>query len=904
MQLTLLLSKGSTMDDATWTGKTMRGAGLLLVAIGCQPGSSGLTLAGGDGGRAPASGMDAGSRRDAQAARPDSSLASTIRIRAPARLAVDEGRTGSLTAITAESSAGGAVVLRLGREADASPFALGPLGGELVLTEPLDFETPTDANEDNVYELVITAEDRLATMAMAQLEVHVIDRQSVGGRAFDIVFPPPDSILEGVEETVVTIRRHDDGTTPIFVEGIVAEQRPEPFTLWSATVPVGLGRNTIRATIDEAGPLGIESAEVSFDNIPQNISTLPVPEAGGALLLPTRNPPYAHWLDMSSHRITRLSDDIRTRLSGFDRRSGVANAFSYREWALDGSQGVLRVVSKIREGSSVVGLRVDEIDPRLSRLTELFSITEVPFDLEQGCPWLVITSVGPERVAILCHTKGFPPSESWLALGDSTSGEVAWRAVSAFAIDVEPFSTTMRLWDGERLRALDLVSGELSTLRDLELSDPCWFETGGCDARHVDLRAELQFARHGLGLAWSLGPFDTTFDGFRARFEAHWGLHYEGRYGPPLTALDRRTGQFWVASRRQILAVDPAAETLELLWGGAGSGVPARRLSQLSPDLGGGKRLALQRNWHDGNSHRLIEIDMRTGRRTSERPPLQVQDGSRRWTTARGVGGLEYDSAGRRAFFVGWQAPAERSLVSLALDTGESTVLAPSSSPATSLWLDESSNTLASCALDADEVTALHLVTGSTRTVATFPRPIRCVEIVALEPTRRELVAEGRVWWRMDDGWQTYGLPAPVLMAFGLDGAGPPRALFGTNVPHVGNYHYWLDGPEVPGELGILGPGGWDGYRFRYALLGPIEGEPGALMVVDREAEELQRLNLSTRALEPIMAWPNQDLLDLFKCGTVDLDTDLCIEASNHFQSTDEISVRDLPSRQRAIIAY
>ncbi len=875
---------------------------MLPGAVGCHQAVSGLNpprdadLGDSD----PDDASDAGTAFDATLPALDAGPVSTVRITAPETLLVEEGATGAIAAIIAEGSLGGAVAVRLDPGTDAVSFDLDETTGSLTLHTPLDFEAPADANQDNVYELIFTAEDDLGTTATATLEVHVLDR-----RAFEVVFPPQDSIIEGLEETVVTVRRVDeDATAPIFVQGIVTEQRSEPFSLWAATVPVDLGRNTLRATMEEAGPLGLESAEVTFDNIPQDIWTLPVPEAGGALLLPTGDPPWhAYWLDLASHRITQLSESVRDRLSGFQLRgSYFLAAHSYRAAALDASQDHLWVLSEVREGSSLVGLRVDRIDPRQQTETRILETPEAPFDLEQVCEWMVVRSLGPAQVAILCHDSGeswpvHPPSESWLAIADVTSGEVAWRAVPALAMDVEPSSTMLRLWDGETLRALDLQSGELSTLSDFENPEWCIWDEPPCDARHVDLRTGALFSRRLHGLTWSVVPIDAErWTGPRASFHPEWGLPYATR---PLSALDRQTGKYWVASTRQIISVDLATATLELLWGGAGSGVPAHRLGHSWYDREGERLLALQRNQLDNNTRRLVAIDLRTGRRTMMVGPLRVEDIDRTWTIYD-VWAFEYDSARRAAFIVG--APIHRgpSLLMLSIDTGETTVLAPGFHSFT-LWLDDTSNALISC--EKGDVTSFDLVSGSTQTVASLPDPIRCDEILGLEPTRRELVLNGRVQWKMDDGGRDYGFSVPVLVAIDLDSTEEPTVLFGTNAPHIGDYGYHLYGPEVTGGLGILGPGRWDGYEFQYALVGPIEGEPGALMVIDREAEELQRFQLATRALEPIMEWPRQELSDLFECGTVSLDTDLCIAASNPFDSENGISIRDLPSRQRAIIA-
>ena len=100
-------------------------------------------------------------------------------ITSPANFSIAEKTTavGTVTAVDPEHDA---FAFSLTGGADASFFSIDPHTGALKFVDSPDFETPADANHDNVYDVVVSATDSLGAVSMQDISVHVTDVLEIG----------------------------------------------------------------------------------------------------------------------------------------------------------------------------------------------------------------------------------------------------------------------------------------------------------------------------------------------------------------------------------------------------------------------------------------------------------------------------------------------------------------------------------------------------------------------------------------------------------------------------------------------------------------------------------------------------------------------------------------------------
>lgn len=77
----------------------------------------------------------------------------------PAQVTIDEGATGEIYTVSVSDPDGDPVEVTVSAQNDADVFDYEDNFRTIVLNSPLDFETPADANADNVYEVRFTARD-------------------------------------------------------------------------------------------------------------------------------------------------------------------------------------------------------------------------------------------------------------------------------------------------------------------------------------------------------------------------------------------------------------------------------------------------------------------------------------------------------------------------------------------------------------------------------------------------------------------------------------------------------------------------------------------------------------------------------------------------------------------------
>ncbi|MCR9194049.1 MAG: PQQ-dependent sugar dehydrogenase [Hyphomonas sp.] len=92
-----------------------------------------------------------------------------------ASVSIAENSVGVIYTATANDTNGDTVTISLAGGPDAGVFSIDASSGSLSLTASVDFENPSDANGDNVYELTLEARDGRGGVATLNLQITVTD---------------------------------------------------------------------------------------------------------------------------------------------------------------------------------------------------------------------------------------------------------------------------------------------------------------------------------------------------------------------------------------------------------------------------------------------------------------------------------------------------------------------------------------------------------------------------------------------------------------------------------------------------------------------------------------------------------------------------------------------------------
>jgi glucose/arabinose dehydrogenase/Ca2+-binding RTX toxin-like protein len=90
-------------------------------------------------------------------------------------LTLAENETGVLYAPAAQDAEGDAILWDLAEGPDTAPFEIDRTTGTLRFLEAPDFETPGDADGDNIYRITITAEDAFGNIGSQTVDIRVTD---------------------------------------------------------------------------------------------------------------------------------------------------------------------------------------------------------------------------------------------------------------------------------------------------------------------------------------------------------------------------------------------------------------------------------------------------------------------------------------------------------------------------------------------------------------------------------------------------------------------------------------------------------------------------------------------------------------------------------------------------------
>lgn len=187
-------------------------------------------------------------------------------ITSPAALSSPENRT-SVGFVTAEDADGNAITYAISGGADAARFAIDAQTGLLSFVNAPNFELPTDANGDNIYQVTVSASDGVAAPVTKALSIGVTDVDESGNLSHVFQSSAAPSAVETADpadyELGMRFRANADGyvTELRYYRGAAdaGDSDTRTLTLWTATGE-RLGQATIIST---AGATGWQSATLA-----------------------------------------------------------------------------------------------------------------------------------------------------------------------------------------------------------------------------------------------------------------------------------------------------------------------------------------------------------------------------------------------------------------------------------------------------------------------------------------------------------------------------------------------------------------------------------------------------------------------------------------------------------------
>ncbi|MCE7994007.1 MAG: Ig-like domain-containing protein [Roseivirga sp.] len=102
---------------------------------------------------------------------------------------VDENSSGAIGTISATDTDAN-ITYSLDAASDAGPFSINAETGGVTIVSPLDFENPTDANADNIYEVRILATDGAGNVGEGLAGIRVLDLEAIMNVVGNLEIPP------------------------------------------------------------------------------------------------------------------------------------------------------------------------------------------------------------------------------------------------------------------------------------------------------------------------------------------------------------------------------------------------------------------------------------------------------------------------------------------------------------------------------------------------------------------------------------------------------------------------------------------------------------------------------------------------------------------------------------------
>ncbi|PNW59010.1 UNVERIFIED_CONTAM: hypothetical protein BEN50_05760 [Euhalothece sp. KZN 001] len=170
---------------------------------------------------------------------------------------IDENATAVVT-VTAPDPDDDDVTFSLSDGADQNFFTINETTGELSFNEAPDFETPQDADDNNVYEVEVTADDGNGGTTRQDFQVtvnNVNEAPEFDQDAFDFTIPEfvPSADPDALVQVEVVLRENDNGTPgdELSAGEIAADETFFVEILASAEIPEGIVSFSFDLDFDE-----------------------------------------------------------------------------------------------------------------------------------------------------------------------------------------------------------------------------------------------------------------------------------------------------------------------------------------------------------------------------------------------------------------------------------------------------------------------------------------------------------------------------------------------------------------------------------------------------------------------------------------------------------------------------
>ncbi len=176
-----------------------------------------------------------------------------------------ENTTSAVYTATATDADGSALTWSIAGGADAAAFSIDPTTGEVTFAvAPADFEVPTDAGADNVYDLIVRASDGVATADQA-VALTVTD------------------VNEAPDVTSSTSQSISENTTIVYTATATDPDAGAPAPVWSITGGVDAALFSIDSSTGEVSFLSSPNFEAPGDAGGNNVYDIEISASDGAL---------------------------------------------------------------------------------------------------------------------------------------------------------------------------------------------------------------------------------------------------------------------------------------------------------------------------------------------------------------------------------------------------------------------------------------------------------------------------------------------------------------------------------------------------------------------------------------------------------------------------------------------
>lgn len=181
----------------------------------------------------------------------------------PSSTNIEENQNGVVYTASATDPNNETLTFTINGGADQSAFSIDPISGELSLINAADFEAPSDANADGIFEVTLEATNTSLLSEQLPLTVTIDD---VSQLALQVSYPTPGARLNGEATTTAVagiVEDLEDGeilaadVQSLTVNGqsvdITLQTDEIPTTRWRTQLPITTGNNDLTIELIDSG---------------------------------------------------------------------------------------------------------------------------------------------------------------------------------------------------------------------------------------------------------------------------------------------------------------------------------------------------------------------------------------------------------------------------------------------------------------------------------------------------------------------------------------------------------------------------------------------------------------------------------------------------------------------------